>query len=101
MCTSSPTSRVLGHEIRSLKNSHYDEIIAIWREDYKAIYKSIKELQQSGRAHKFRSSFLTFLGAGMFFWIVYWFDYTRQSIAEELPNTLIQIFLNSLLTSKG
>jgi TetR/AcrR family transcriptional regulator len=97
MCTSSPASRVLIHEIHCLRRSHYGEITAIWKRAYKLIHKSIKELQQSGKAHKFRESFLTFLGAGMVFWIVYWFDYRRQSNAEELSDTLAQIFLHGLL----
>ena len=100
MCTSSPASRVLIHEIHCLKRSHYNEITAIWRRAYKLIHSAIKELQQSGKAYKFRESFLTFLGAGMVFWIVYWFDYNRQSNAEELADTLIQIFMHGLLVGK-
>ena len=97
MCTSSPASRVLIHEIHCLKRSHYNEITAIWKRAYKLIQGSIKELQQCGKARKFRESFLTFLGTGMVFWIVYWFDYNRQSTAEELSNTLTQVFLHGLL----
>jgi AcrR family transcriptional regulator len=99
MCASSPASRVLIHEVRSLERSHYNEITAIWKRGYRLIYKSIKELQESGRAHKFRLPFLTFLGAGMVFWIVYWFDYSRQNSSEELAETLVQVFLNGLLYS--
>jgi hypothetical protein len=33
----------------------------------------------------------------MVFWIVYWFDYSRQANAEELAETLVQIFLKGLL----
>jgi len=101
MCASSPASKVLIHEIRSLKSSHQNEIMAIWRRGYKVIYKCIKGLQQSGRAHKLRPSFLSFFGTGMIFWIVYWFDYKRQSTAKELSDTMIQIFLNGLLISKS
>ena len=35
MCTSSPASRVLVHEIRSLNEAHYYEITSIWRRGYK------------------------------------------------------------------
>jgi AcrR family transcriptional regulator len=97
VCTASPASRLLIHEIRCLKRSHYNEITAIWRRAYELIRKAIKELQQSGKARKFRESFLTFLGAGMVFWIVYWFDYKRQSSAEELADTLTKTFLHGLL----
>jgi AcrR family transcriptional regulator len=97
MCTSSPASKVLIHEVRCLKKSHYNEITAIWRRAYKLIRKAIKELQQSGEVRKFRESFLAFLGTGMVFWIVYWFDYRRQSTAEELSDTLIQVFLHGAL----
>jgi AcrR family transcriptional regulator len=97
MCTSSPASRVLVHEIRSLNKSHQNEIKLIWRRAYKLIRGAIEELQKLGRACKFRGSFLTFLGVGMPFWIIYWWDYSRQGNAEELAETLVQIFLNGLL----
>jgi AcrR family transcriptional regulator len=99
MCTSSPASRVLVHEIRSLNEVHYYEITSIWRRAYKVVCGAIKELQDSGRARKLRESFLTFLGTGMVFWIVYWFDYSRQANAEELAETLVEVFLNGLLYS--
>lgn len=97
MCTSSQASRVLIHEIRSLKRSHYNEITSMWRRGYELIRDAIRELQESGRVHKFRESFLTFLGASMVFWIVYWFDYTRQSNAGELAETLVQTFLHGII----
>lgn len=97
MCTSSPASRVLIHEVRSLKKSHQNEILLLWRKAYELICGAIKELQQSGQARKLRESFLTFLGAGMVFWVPYWFDYSRQTNAEELAEALVQVFLNGLL----
>jgi hypothetical protein len=33
----------------------------------------------------------------MVYWIVYWFDYSRRGNAEELAETLIQIFFYGLL----
>jgi hypothetical protein len=30
-------------------------------------------------------------------WAVYWFDYGRQVNAEELAETVVQIFLNGVL----
>jgi len=35
----------------------------------------------------------------MVFWIVYWFDYSRQANAEELAESLVKVFLNGLLYS--
>ena len=98
MCTSSPASRVLVHEVRSLNEVHYYEITSIWRRAYEVVCGAIKELQDTGRARKLRESFLTFLGTGMVFWIVYWFDYSRQVNAEELAETLVQVYLNGLLS---
>ncbi len=97
MSTSSPASRVFIHEIRSLKRKHQREILEIWKRGYGLIRNSIKELQQSGRAREGRESFLAFLGTGMVFWIVYWFDYSQQKNAEELAELLVQTFLNGLL----
>jgi AcrR family transcriptional regulator len=101
MCTSSPASQVLIHEIRNLHERHYYEITSIWRRAYKLVSDAIKELQELGKGHKYRQSFLTFLGTGMVFWIPYWFDYRRQVNAEELAETLVQIFLKGFLYFEG
>ena len=97
MGTSNPASRVLIHEVRSLRKSHRDEILSIWRKAYELMRSSIIELQESGQAHQLKDSFLAFLGAGMVFWIVYWWDYSRQGNAEELADTLVRIFLDGLI----
>jgi len=49
------------------KKSHREEIMAVWRRAYVFIRKAIRELQRSGRARKFRESFLAFLASGMVF----------------------------------
>jgi len=94
---SSPAPALLVQEMRRMSRKHQYEIKSIWRRSYKIIDESIKELQQMGTARKGRSSFLAFLGAGMVFWIAQWFDYSRQINAEELADTVIQVFLNGLL----
>jgi hypothetical protein len=33
----------------------------------------------------------------MVFWIVNWFDYSRQANAEEVIETVVQTFMNGLL----
>ena len=101
MCTSSPASRVLVHEVRSLKKGHRDKILSIWGKAYTLMRRSIVEMQESGEAQRLRDSFLAFLGAGMVFWIVYWWDYRRQDNAEELADTLVKIFLEGLETRTG
>jgi TetR/AcrR family transcriptional regulator len=89
--------RVLIPDIINLTRSHHSEIVSIWRRAYDIVYNSIEELQQSGRATKFRKSFQTLLGFGMANWTVFWFDYGRQVNADELAETLVQTFLNGLL----
>jgi AcrR family transcriptional regulator len=91
------TSRVLIPDIINLNRSHHSEIVSIWRRAYDIVCNSIKELQQSGRAPKFRESFQALLGFGMANWTPYWFDYSRQINAEELAETLVQTFLSGLL----
>lgn len=95
--TSSRANRILVHEVHRLNKSHQNEIELIWRRAYELVRDSIKELQRSGRARKFRESFLTFMWVGMVFWVVYWFDYGRQTHAEELAEVIVQTFLNSLI----
>jgi AcrR family transcriptional regulator len=99
MCTSSQASQTLVHEMRSLDRPHQEEIMAIWRKGYDLVRAAIEELQKSGQATKFRRSFLTFLGVGMAFWTIYWWDYSRQGNDEELADTLVQTFLYGLLDS--
>jgi TetR/AcrR family transcriptional regulator len=89
--------RVLVPDIVNLNKSHHSEIISIWRRAYDVVCNSVKELQQSGKAAKFRESFQTLLGFGMANWTAFWFDYGRQVNAEELAETLVQTFLNGLL----
>jgi AcrR family transcriptional regulator len=59
MCTSSPASRVLIHEIHCLEMGHYNKVKAIWKRAYELIRNAICELQQSGKIPKFRDSFIT------------------------------------------
>jgi AcrR family transcriptional regulator len=99
MCTSSPASKVMVHEISSLSKKHQIEILSIWRRGYNILQGTISELQNLGKARKLRKSFLSFIGFGMISWIVYWFDYSRQESAEELAEDVVQIFLNGLLCS--
>lgn len=94
--TSSRANRILVHEVHRLDENHQNEIMLIWRRTYELVRNSIRELQQSGKARKFRESFLTFMWVGMAFWVVYWFDYGRQTNAEELSEAIAQTFLDSL-----
>ena len=93
----SPASRVLIPQAHNLNREHYNEIRSLWKRSYELFSGCIKELQESGKARKFRHSFLTFLGSGMGFWIAYWFDYSRQTNAEELADTVVQTFLHGFL----
>jgi AcrR family transcriptional regulator len=95
--TSSRVNRVVVHEVQRLAKNHQKEIELIWRRAYEIVRDSVRELQKSGRARKFRESFLTFMWVGMVFWVVYWFDYGRQTNAKELAEAIVQTFLDSLL----
>jgi AcrR family transcriptional regulator len=97
ICASNPTHKVVVNEIRSLSKGHQHEIISVWRRAYDLLREAIEELQKAGKARKFRKSFLAFLGAGMVFWIDHWWDYSRQTNAVELAETLVQTFLHGLL----
>ncbi len=95
--TSSRANRILVHEVHRLDKNHQNEIMAIWRRTYEIVRNSMKELQRSGKARRFRESFLAFMWVGMAFWVVYWFDYGRQTNAEELSEAIAQTFLDSLV----
>jgi AcrR family transcriptional regulator len=92
--------RVLVPDIINLNRGHHNEIISIWRRAYDLVNHAVIELQQSGRAVKYRESFQTLLAFGMANWITFWFDYSRHVNAEELAETLVQTFLNGLLVRK-
>ena len=95
--TSSRANRILVHEVHRLDKNHQNEIVDIWRRSYEIVRDSIRELQRSGRARRFRESFMTFMWVGMAFWVVYWFDYGRQTNANELSEAIAQTFLDSLM----
>jgi AcrR family transcriptional regulator len=95
--TSSRANRILVHEVHRLDKDHQNEIMAIWRRTYEIVRDAMRELQRSGRARRFRESFLAFMWVGMAFWVVYWFDYGRQTNAEELSEAIAQTFLDSLM----
>ena len=93
-------TRVLIPDIPNLNKAHHQEITEIFKRAYELVRNSIKELQRSGRAHKFRASFMALLGFGMANSTVYWFDYGRQVNAKELSETVVETFLNGLLYSE-
>ena len=95
--TSTKANRVLVHEVQQLEKSHQNEVAKIWRRGYELVSESIKELQQSGRVPKLRVSFLTFMLLSMPFWVVYWFDYSRQGNAPELADVVVGIFESILV----
>jgi AcrR family transcriptional regulator len=95
--TSTKANRVLVHEVQRLEKSHQSEISKIWRRGYELVSDSIKDLQQSGRAPKLRVSFLTFILLSMPFWVVYWFDYSRQANASELAEAIVDTFKSMLV----
>jgi AcrR family transcriptional regulator len=95
--TSSRANRILVHEVHRLDKNHQSEIMAIWRRTFEIVRDAIRELQRTGRARRFRESFLAFMWVGMASWVVYWFDYGRQANAEELSEAIAQTFLDSLM----
>ena len=94
---SSRANRILVHEVHRLDKNHQNEIMLIWRRTYEIVRGAMRELQRSGRVRRFRESFLAFMWLGMAFWVVYWFDYGRQTNAEELSEAIAQTFLDSLI----
>ena len=100
MCTSSRAPRLMVQEFRSLSRRHRREIRAVWRRAYGLLRSAVRELQQEGRGRKFRESFLTFLGSGMAFWPLYWWDYGRQTNAEEFAEAVVDIFYNGFLVEE-
>ena len=95
--TSTKANRVLVHEVQRLEKSHQSEVSKIWKRGYELVSNSIKELQQAGRAPKLRVSFLTFMLLSMPFWVVYWFDYSRQANASELADVIVETFKSMLV----
>jgi AcrR family transcriptional regulator len=48
MCTSSPASRMLFHEIHSLDKNHQNENLSIWRRGHDLVRGAIEEFQMAG-----------------------------------------------------
>jgi AcrR family transcriptional regulator len=96
--TTDKACRVLIPDIINLNRSHHQAIVSIWKRAYELVRNSITELQESGRIPETRESFLAFLAFSMANGTVYWFDYSRQANAEELAETVVQIFLGGLFS---
>lgn len=99
MNTSNNAGHFLLYELHSLSRNHQSAIMSIYRRAYNLVRGCVKELQDLGEARNLRTSFVTFMGIGMVSWIHYWFDYSRQANAEELAETLIDVYLNGFLHS--
>ena len=95
--TSTKVNRVLVHEVERLEKSHQTEVAKLWRRGYGLVSDALKELQQSGRIRRRRVSFLTFMLLSMPFWVVYWFDYSRQDNAPELAEVVVETFESTLV----
>ena len=92
--------RVLIHEVKSLKPEHRRRIIDVWKRAFELIRDAIKEMERSGRAKRLNPAYATFAAIGMCSWITYWFDYSRSESAEELAESLVEIFFKGLSTEK-
>lgn len=92
----SPAARVLIHEINRLNIGHYRQIRRFWKRAFDVIDQAIKEMQKNGQARKVKDSFATFLAIGMCCWTFYWFDYSRPSSADELADTIVDIFFKGI-----
>ena len=100
VATTQPRVRVLIHETRRLDSKYQKEIKRVWRWAYRMIRDSIRELQSSNNAKKVNSSYSAFMLLGMTSFTYYWFDYKRKESAEELTDTLTEIYLKGLLTKE-
>lgn len=92
----SPAARVLIHEINRLNIGHYRQIRRYWKRAFDVIDGAIKKLQKRGEARKFKDSFATFLAIGMCCWTYYWYDYSRPSTADELADTIVDVFFKGI-----
>jgi AcrR family transcriptional regulator len=98
-CTTTKAAPVLVGELRSLSKAHQNEILTIWRRGYGLIRSAIEELQASKKGKEARSSFLAFLGTGMVFWTLHWWDYSRRDNADELADLVAEVFFNGILSA--
>lgn len=93
---SHPAPRLLINEVNRLNRKHLKEIKDFWKRGFDLIRHTIRELQEKGDVKKFRDSFASFLAIGMAAWIYNWFDYSRPSTANELANTMVDIFFKGI-----
>lgn len=94
------TGRILIHEVRRLKPEHRRRIIKVWKRAFDLIRDAIIEMEESGRAKSMNSAYATFTIIGMCSWVFYWFDYSRSESAQELADSLVEIFFKGISTEK-
>lgn len=90
-------ARVVLHESGRLKAGHYKKIRGIWKRIFDVLSGAMSEMQDSGEGKALNKAFSTFAVLGMCTWTFYWFDYSRKDSAEELAETLVEIFLKGFL----
>ncbi len=90
--------RILIHEVKRLKPEHRRRITKVWKRAFNLIRDAIKEMERSGSAKKLNATYSAFAAIGMCSWILYWFDYSRSESAEELAESLVEIFFKGLST---
>jgi len=93
-------ARVLLQEVGRIKAKKRARIKQVYRTAYELVREGIIELKREGRARDVNPTFSSFAAFGMCFWLLYWFDHTRNGkdkTSEELGRLFSDIFFKGIL----
>lgn len=99
LLSSDRQSRIVLHEAHRLDPQHSKIIKARHLRVYQLIHDAIAQMESQGKLKAPHKAFATFAAIGMCSWIFYWFDYERKEMGDQLSETFVDLFFNSILNA--
>jgi hypothetical protein len=92
-----PELRVLIHDSLTIKDDQFQEVQGVWKEHYTLLRDTIDEIGKAGTIKAgVKPSLAALFILGMLTWVLYWFDYERQSNIDEIADQALLLVKDSL-----
>ncbi len=92
-----PELRILIHDELIMKDKHFRQVKAAWKEHYLLLRNTIAELQSRGALGRdIKASWAALFVMGMLTWMTYWFDYQRKDQIAAVSDAALRMVLEGL-----
>jgi AcrR family transcriptional regulator len=92
-----PELRILIHDELIMKDKHFRQVKAAWKEHYLLLRNTIAELQSRGALGRdIKASWAALFVLGMLTWMTYWFDYQRKDQIAAVSDAALRMVLEGL-----